>query len=182
MFRENFRGVPEETGEFSEISEGIKAVIIEKTIEKVTDAGNNMVQVKLRITEGEDKNKVIFPFPNIVFSEKMKGRNKHILKVLNQPYEGEPVIDPSEWIGQECYVRIQLKSDTFWKRVIPNVTQWLSPEQLEEEKLKAEKQGNPKAKEAKASEEIEKTSEEEEPPIPQEPSEEKEEDKNTIPF
>lgn len=178
MFKENFKDVKENTGEFAEVSDGIKRVLVEKAQEKTSSAGNNMVQLTLRITEGEDKNKVIFPAPNIVFTEKMRGRNKHILKVLNQPYEGEPIIEAENWINQECYIRIRVKYDKFWKREVPNVTQWLTDEQLEEEMLKQTGKSKEPGKEAKETKE-----KEEQPPLQKDaPVEEKGKGEDEIPF
>lgn len=171
-FRENFKGVQAESGEFSNIPENIYFVIVRKAKETQAKSGNNMVNVEFRITEGEYENSAIWD--RVVFHEKMKGRNKHILKVLNQPYEGEPIIEPANWIGQELRVRVRVKWDDYRKGFASKITQYLY---LNEEEQKAEekppttkKDKNPFAKE-------------DEPPLQKEvPAEEKGEGEDEIPF
>lgn len=163
MFRENFKGVQAEAGEFSNIPEGIYFVVVEKANEAQAKSGSksNMVHVTFRITQGEYEKSAIWD--NIVFHEKMRNRNKHLLKVLNQPYEGEPIIEPGNWIGQELRIRIRIKWDNYKKSFASKITQYLY---LNEEKQKeAEK---PPEKEVK--EKIETTFGEESP-LAEEPSE-----------
>lgn len=170
-FRENFKGVQAESGEFSNIPENIYFVIVEKAKETQTKtSGNNMVNVGFRITQGEYKNSAIWD--HIVFHEKMKGRNKHILKVLNQPYEGEPIIEPANWIDQELRVRVRVKWDDYRKGFVSKITQYLYLEEKEPEK---------EVKETK--EKIEKTfGKEEEPPLQKEAPGEGEKEEDEIPF
>jgi len=169
MFKENFKGVQAESGEFSNIPEDIYFVIVEKAKETQAKSGNNMVNVGFRITQGEYKGSAIWD--HIVFHEKMKGRNKHVLKVLNQPCEGEPVIEPSNWIDQELRVRVRVKWDDYRKGFVSKITQYLYLEEQEPGK---------EVKEAK--EKIEKTfGKEEEPPLSEIPEANKE-GEDEIPF
>lgn len=98
-------------GNFALIPEGEYHVVVKKVEETESiNSGNPMVKVRLMILdEGEYLGKLIFD--QIVFCESMKGRNKHVLKVLEQPYEeakGEEgfEIDPDEWIGKEARVAV----------------------------------------------------------------------------
>lgn len=97
-------------GNFALIPEGEYHVVVKKVEEVESSGGNPMVKVRLMILdEGEYLGKLIFD--QIVFCDSMKGRNKHILKVLEQPYEeakGEEgfEIDPDEWIGKKARVAV----------------------------------------------------------------------------
>jgi len=95
-------------GNFPLIPEGEYLVVLKKVEEKTSSGGYDMVKVRWMILDdGEWLGKLIFD--QIVFCQSMSGRNKHILKVLEQPCEEkndeeELVIDSAKWLGQEARV------------------------------------------------------------------------------
>jgi len=114
VIRQNFRGVkaneePKGGGNWPLIPEGEYLVVV-KLVEETTakTSGNDMVKVRYMILdEGPCLGKLIFD--QIVFCESMAGRNKHVLKVLEQPYEegaddDDLVIDADKWVGQKLRV------------------------------------------------------------------------------
>ena len=114
VIRQNFRGVkaneePKGGGNWPLIPEGEYLVVV-KLVEETTakTSGNDMVKVRYMILdEGPCLGKLIFD--QIVFCESMAGRNKHVLKVLEQPYEEgaddeDLVIDANGWVGQKLRV------------------------------------------------------------------------------
>jgi hypothetical protein len=112
VIKGNYRGVKANDspmgGNYALIPEGEYLVAV-KHVEQVTSSGgNDMVKTRyIILDEGEWLGKIIFD--QIVFCESMAGRNKHVLKVLEQPYEeGKDdealIIDPQKWIGQKLRV------------------------------------------------------------------------------
>jgi hypothetical protein len=114
VIRQNFRGVktdeqPKGGGNWPLIPEGEYLVVVKLTEETTAkSSGNDMVKVRYMILdEGPCLGKLIFD--QIVFCESMAGRNKHVLKVLEQPYEEgaddeDLVIDAEKWVGQKLRV------------------------------------------------------------------------------
>lgn len=147
MFRQNYNGVDANGAEFKSrdfLPEEIFAVKIEKAYEKVTKTVNRypMVNIMLRVTEeGDHHGKVIWD--NIVFCEAMKGRNKHLLKVLEQPFEGEVDVAPGEWLNQD--LRIKVKHEMHKGKPVPKVGQYLYKDgTLKEEEEEEKKEGTQK--------------------------------------
>lgn len=126
-FKQNYNGVDpngEEVKSRDFLPEEIFAAKVEKAYEKVTKTENRypMVNIMLRITEeGNHHGKVIWD--NIVFCESMKGRNKHLLKVLEQPYEGEVDIEPGEWLNQD--LKIKIKHEPYKGKSVCKISQYL---------------------------------------------------------
>lgn len=135
MFKQNMDGVTAESGEFGLIPEGEYKVVVSKAYETLTKStGKPMVKVTFRILEGECSGKPIFD--QIVFVEKMKGRNKHVLKVLGQPCEGDFSVNADDWIGAECIVRIW--HDWYLNKKRAKVSQYKYLEEPEETEKKEE--------------------------------------------
>lgn len=173
MFRENFKGVQEQGGEFVEVPAGIYLVTVKSATEKRTKtSGLNMIVVKFSVMEGEYKDSPLWD--NIVFHENMKGRNKHILKVLHLPCEDDAMIDASEWVDRELRVRIRVRYNEYRKRLVSEITQYLYFTEEEEQEEKEKK--------AKAKGKIPFTKEED-PPLQKEvPAEEKGGGEDEVPF
>lgn len=139
MFRQNMKGVTEEDGEFGIIPEGEYQVVVAKAAEVVTKTtGKPMVRVMLRVTEGTYKNSPIFD--HIVFVEAMKGRNKHILKVLGQPHEDDFNVNAEDWVGAEC--RVKVRHDLYQGKKRAKVSQYKYLQETETETPPATSQDN----------------------------------------
>jgi hypothetical protein len=166
-FPSNFKGKPPQEGEFGVVPEGIYYAIIQETKETTSSKGDPQVIVDFQITTGSYQGSTIREW--ITFVDSMEGRNKHLLMVLGQVCDDDAVIRPKDWEGQE--LRIRVRHREYQGKPQSRIAEFLYLEDQEPEKEVQE-----------AKEKIEKTFGEEEPPIPQEASEEKEEDKDTIPF
>jgi len=130
-FKQNFDGVKANEDEVVSrdlVPEGIFWVVVERHKETVTNTANRfpMVKVMFRVTEsGEAHGMVIWD--NIVFCEVMKGRNKHLLKVLEQEFDGEDLeINPNNWDGQE--LRIKVKHKQYKGKPVSKISQYLYKE------------------------------------------------------
>lgn len=127
-FKQNMDGVKanaEEATSRDLVPKGIHWAVVERIIETVTKSVNNfpMVKVMFRITSSGDAYQMV-QWDNIVFCEGMKGRNKHLLKVLEQEYDGEDLqIDPHKWNGQE--LRIKVVHETYKNKPISKISQYL---------------------------------------------------------
>lgn len=176
-FRENFQGVNEQDGEFVEIPAAVYPVGIDRATEAQTKTGLNMIKVKFRILEGEYQNSPLFT--NVVFHEKMKGRNMHILKVLGLPYGGELIIDAEAWRGRECRVRVRVSYNQQFKRFVSEITQWMYLTEEEEQKAKVEKKENQFREEVKG--QADRIFGPKKPPAPSEVPEKTEEEEE-LPF
>jgi len=110
-FKQNMDGVkpnPDEATSRDLVPKGIHWVVVERVTETVTKTSNRfpMAKVMFRVTESGDAHGMT-QWDNIVFCEGMKGRNKHLLKVLEQPYDGEDLdVDPPNWKGQELRIKV----------------------------------------------------------------------------
>ena len=179
-FREDMKGVQEQDGEFVEIPAGIYPVIVERATEATTSTGLNMIKVKFRILEGEYKNSPLFT--NVVFHEKMRGRNIHILRVLHQPCEEEPVVDASAWKDKEVRLQVRTRYNERFKRWNSDVTQWLYFTD-EEEKEERERKKLRQLREKEASGMAGRVFGPDQPPSPPEaPKKTEGEEEDDIPF
>lgn len=168
-FPSNFKGKPPQEGEFGVIPEGIYYAIVQETKETTSSKGDPQVVVDFQITTGSYQGSTIREW--ITFVDNMEGRNKHLLMVLGQVCDDDAVIRPKDWVGQE--LRIRVRHREYQGKPQSRIAEFLYFEEGDQEPEKEVKEAKKK---------IEKTFGEEEPPIPQEASEEKEEDKDTIPF
>lgn len=149
-YQEDFTGVTAQDGDFSKLPEGTYRVVVDKTKETHSAKGNYMVKVKYMVTDGQCKNLVAWD--NIVFHENMKGRNKHLLKVLGQPHVEEVDVDPEQWIGRELIIRIRHE---LWKgKLHGRITQYLySDDEAAEKEIENQKSNKTdKKKETKETE------------------------------
>jgi len=127
-FKQNFDGVkanPDEATSRDLVPKGIHWVIVERIIETVTKTTNRfpMVKAMFRVTESGEAHGMI-QWDNIVFCEGMKGRNKHLLKVLEQEYDGEDLqVDPRNWEGQE--LRIKVIHEMYNNKPVSKISQYL---------------------------------------------------------
>jgi len=166
-------GKPPQEGEFGLIPEGIYYFMIKETKETTSSKGSPQAIVDFEITAGSYEGSTIREW--ITFIKSMEGRNKHFLRVINQPYDDDAVIRPKDWEGQELRGRVRHKP--YQGTLRSRITEFLF---LEEEK---------EVKEAKEKIETtfgERTSprkEEEQPPIQKEvPENEGEKEEDDIPF
>ena len=121
MAKYNFNGVTANEGDFSVVPEGVYFVIMERAAEKRASTGTPMIKIKMRVTEGEHKGKLVFE--NIVLCEAMAGRNKHLLKILQQPHEGNVNINPDDWLNREF--RIRVKHEPYQGKTQAKVSQFM---------------------------------------------------------
>lgn len=148
-FKQNFDGVkanPDEATSRDLVPKGVHWVVVEKVIEKVTNTANRfpMAKTMFRVTETGEAHGMV-QWDNIVFCEGMKGRNKHLLKVLEQPYEGEDLdVDPPKWIGQE--LRIKVIHEMYKGKPVSKISQYLyrNDESSKQESPEEEKKEEPK--------------------------------------
>lgn len=127
-FKQNMDGVKPNSDEATKrdlVPKGIHLAVVEKAIEKVTNTENRfpMIKTMFRVTESGEAHGMV-QWDNIVFCEGMKGRNKHLLKVLEQEYEGEDLeVDPPAWVGQE--LRIKVYHETYKGKPVSKISQYL---------------------------------------------------------
>lgn len=167
VFKPGFKGKPEQEGEFGLLPEGIYFATVTKTKETESSKGDPMVVVDFTITQGPYQGMNVRNW--IVFNEDMEGRNKHLLKVLGQPSEGNPTINPVNWENQELRIRIRHRDYKGSPR--NNITEFLYFEEQELEK---------EVKETK--EKKEKGFGEGTPPPSEPPAEELSEGEDDLPF
>lgn len=111
-FDTDFDGVKEQTEEFVLVAEGEYRAVITKVDTVKTGSGYPMAKTVFKIVEGEYEGKTLYD--NIVFCEKMKGRNKHFLRLINQPHEGQFKVNTDDWMGQE--VKVKVRHETYQGR------------------------------------------------------------------
>lgn len=135
-FKQNMDGVKpnaEEATSRDLVPKGIHWAVVERVIETVTKTSNRfpMAKVMFRVTESGDAHGMV-QWDNIVFCEGMKGRNKHLLKVLEQPYDGEDLdVDPPNWKGQE--LRIKVIHEMYNGKPKSKISQYLYREDKDEQ-------------------------------------------------
>lgn len=169
-------------GNFPLIPEGEYRVVVKKVEEtEAKTSGNPMVKVRWMILdEGNFLGKLIFD--QIVFCESMAGRNKHVLKVLGQPYEEqkgeeELEIDPDEWVGKPA--RVVVIHETYEGKERAKVSQYLYKDEESEKAAHDKGSAKPSSKPAPAAKKKEEpapaeSAENDNPPVG--------EDDETIPF
>lgn len=152
-FKQNMDGVKPNSEEATSrdlVPKGIHWVVVERVKETTTKTANRfpMVKVMFRVTASGEAHGMV-QWDNIVFCEGMKGRNKHILKVLEQEYDGEDLqVDPHNWEGQE--LRIKVVHETYNNKPISKISQYLYKEDKDSEQ---ESSGRNKEEESKLDDE-----------------------------
>jgi len=151
--RGNFRGVKPNGdafgGKFPLVPEGEYLVVVKRVEEVTSSGGNPMVKTRYMILDdGEQNGRLLFD--QIVFCEKMAGRNKHVLKVLEQPFEEGPdddelIIEPDDWMGKQLRVAVIHEEYPVGSGTLkPKISQYLY--KSEEAKAAAHAKGDKKNK------------------------------------
>ncbi len=108
MFKHDYTGVNEKGQGFDPIPEGDYNFVITNTKESKTTSGDNMVNVTCKVADGTFAGRLVWH--NVVFlpkEHKAAGMSKHFLKVIEQPFEGEVIVDPENWI--DAFFRAHVK-------------------------------------------------------------------------
>ena len=100
MFKRNFSGV-KEMGDFSPVPVGTYALKIVSVKEQNSSNGDPQVNAELEITSPIKYlgKKVFHRVTFIEPGQPGAGFSKHWLHVIGQPYEGEVVVNPNNWVG-----------------------------------------------------------------------------------
>jgi hypothetical protein len=94
--------------------------------------GNNMWTIRLRITEGEQENRVLYYFA--VFTEGGIPRAKRFLLCLNNEqahqlaegsFDPEKVADEGTLIGAQCRIKVKLRRDRETREMRSNIAEIL---------------------------------------------------------
>ena len=123
-FRYNTSGVPERTGGFTLVDEDTYHVIVDG-IKEMWKGDDPQVVVTYRIIAGEQtdrtfEGKTLKEWRTFKPDKEQKGWNKHFLKVLGQPWDGDIAIDPDAWVGHQLLVVVKhnTKDDRTYANVI----------------------------------------------------------------
>lgn len=98
-------------GGFTPVPEGIYDAEITEVGHKETKAGDPMHSLRLVIITGPMRDRLLFD--NIVIprvgsaSFKIMGRTMHFLHMINQPYQGQFVVDTDKWVHQIVKVKVK---------------------------------------------------------------------------
>jgi len=101
----------QEGGGFMLLPKGEHFARIAEKQDKQTQNGDPMVGIKLVVISGPGIDlwvwdNIVLPLPNSPAAA-IKGRTKHFLHCIDQPYEGDEVIyDSDEWVGQICKIAV----------------------------------------------------------------------------
>jgi len=100
----------EEGGNFELLPEGSYIFSIDQVEDKVTKNGDPMVSITLVVAKGDHAGRKVWD--NIIFPElnspaiRIKGRTKHFLHCINEPFEGKIEGNSDMWIGKAVSVII----------------------------------------------------------------------------
>ena len=90
--------------EFSPVPEGRYPIEIEQVEESVSQKGDDLLKLRLRILDGEHAGAVVFD--KLYFTEKALPRIKHVLKALGITATGELMVGPELLTGKRCLVDV----------------------------------------------------------------------------
>ena len=108
MFKVNYSGVVE-SGNFEPLPAGDYSVVIGRVETVKTLKGDPMVKVRYNVINGEYDGRVLFD--NVVIFGGNKpgaGMTKHFLHVIEEQYDGEFEIVPSNWVGKKLNVVLKV--------------------------------------------------------------------------